>query len=87
MAKRVIRFLVTPELLAQALNMPEGSNIMEVWRDRTYLAGDFEFIVEHDDLPEVEEGAKIAAVTPIVTTKQHETAMGGLVVTYEWDWG
>ena len=88
MARRLARFTVSWELLAQAMQMPEGTVIHRVWQDPTKNNGEFEFVVEHPFLEEIEEAEVIPRIEPSITATTHKTLDRGVVVTsYEWDWG
>jgi hypothetical protein len=87
MARRA-RFTVSSDLLAQAINLPKTTKVIDVFRDHNTYYGDYEFIVEHEDLDDIAEGSKIPRVCPIITATEHETIKPGVFVnTYEWDWG
>ena len=84
--KRLARFVVSPELLIQAMQMPEGTTIHRLYRDPTKHNGEFEFIVENDDFQEVEEGEIIPRIEPSTSTFPHKTVSGFFINTHEWDW-
>jgi len=72
---RVARISVSTELLAKALHMPTGTNILQA-----RMTGDGRSVVlllEHKDLPQRLWGDIIPETLPIITHKREE---------YIWDW-
>ena len=73
MTKRFGRFQVTPELLIQALCIPDGT-VLHATRWSC-----FEVIVESQDLTEVAEGEEAPLYVP--TLSHHDDG------SITWDWG
>jgi hypothetical protein len=71
--RRIGRFLVSPELLRQALKMPIDCEI--VGAQWNFVSEALELFVEGTNLPEVETGHPVPLLSPIITVRQ-ET----------WDW-
>ena len=71
---------VTSELLEQALNMSNGTSILDAKSiDSRYI----QLIVESSGLPVVEEGAAIPTYKPTITVTQQDSGDD----LYTWDWG
>ena len=79
MTKRFGRFQVTPELLMQALCIPDGTVLHATRWDRFTYGGSFEVIVESQDLTEVAEGEEAPIYVP--TLSHHDDG------SITWDWG
>ncbi len=60
-------FLVSGELIKEALALPDGTVIVAIQVESLY-SYQFRFLVSHDDLPEVSEGVRATELTPKFTT-------------------
>jgi hypothetical protein len=60
--RRLGRIKVTAKLLIKLLLLPEGTIIHRVWQDPRLNSDDYEMVIEHPDLPAVEE----ASVIPVI---------------------
>jgi hypothetical protein len=58
-------FMVNAQLLAQALGLPQGTEILSGGLDP--FTGLFELLVSHDDLPAGAEGRRVPRVLPTFT--------------------
>ena len=65
---RGVTFLVTGELIARALAMPEGTEIKHIALDDPF-SNTFRFYVSHEDLPDIREGEQPREIIPVITTK------------------
>ena len=74
------RVQVSMSLLADLLNLPEGSKIVRVSDAKASQFRTFEIIVEHPSLPEVAEGEVIPEVGFVV---DREVKRGSFHVTKE----
>lgn len=72
-------FKVSPELLHEALGIPEGHEICQVSWDFTRNAISMQ--VKGPDLPEVEDGCLCSTIEPTVVATFDGTRM-----QYKWDW-
>lgn len=68
---RAGRIQVSMALLANLLNLPEGSKIIRVSDSNVSYVQAFEIIVRHPSLPEAVEGAMIPEVGFTVTRETH----------------
>lgn len=70
-------FLLSPNLLAEALNMPEANKIEGVEWD--YISRSIRVFVTGPDLPKVEQGETLQMVVPEVTESVQKV--------HTWQWG
>lgn len=59
---RIATFLVSRELMADSLAMPEGTEILGVSID--IYTSQIRFLVSHEELPEVPEGSRATEIMP-----------------------
>lgn len=87
--KRALRFKVSPELLQQALKMPDNCRIYGAEWSFAYN-GVLELYVESEDFPEVKSGEHILEVTPTITSNVERLASDNGIevkeVSRTWDW-
>ncbi len=82
---RAVRFRLTPELLIQALRLPEGTIPVRLYESEKYLAAPtYTMIVAGDGFDEVPESAEVPLVVPQITTI---TNGQGDEIGQVWDWG
>ena len=77
MAKNIARFRISRDFLVEVLKLPEGANIVKIFEDNNVHSGDFTFVIEHPDLPEVIPGELIPEIKANI-----KQSYG-----YDWDWG
>ncbi len=65
MNRKMVRFNVTSQLILQALAIPESAKIYDIVRDWKH-PDQFIFMVESDELPEVQECAEPVEISPII---------------------
>ena len=70
---KAARISMTYALLAHILKLPEDAQIRAIWSD-PMRPRQFHFVVEHDDLPEVEEGCTLPEAV-IVYNRGPETEL------------
>ena len=64
MSKHIGKFAVTPELIIQALGLPEDTVLMNIYEDPDERTSFYQMVVEHDDLPCVLWGETIPQIYP-----------------------
>ena len=67
MDRRVARIEISPELLVKHLHMPDDTAILHTEMVRGVHGMAVALIVEHEDLPQVEEGVLAPTISPIIT--------------------
>jgi hypothetical protein len=82
--KRAARFRVTPELLKQALKMPDDANVIRLYEDPHRIEPHWWIMVESEELPEVAEGAAPIEISPNIEVDYDDQ---GTAIAYRWDWG
>lgn len=76
-AKHLGRFVLDYRLFAEALGLPELARV-KVIDDASRYYGGAVIVIEHPDLPEVEEGEQIPEIMPLFE--------GGKLVDWGWCW-
>lgn len=72
------RVEVAPELIAKALHFPDGTEITWASFERGVQGWTVHLVVDHPDLPEVEEGYRVPYVVPKVTYHRE---------SWDFEWG
>ena len=79
MAKQLGRFNVTPELMMQALKIPDGTVLHATSWNYYTPGGSFEIVVASPELYPVEEAAEIPVYTPLLIRNEDGSTT--------WKWG
>lgn len=80
--RRTACFSITEDLLRTSLAMPEGTTIRNIYLKPGADPSIFTFIVEHPDLPEIDDTVTIPELSPVIEadyTKKPSTWL-----TFKW---
>lgn len=80
MSRRVVSFELSPELLRQALSIPQDVEI--IGAEWNFAADTMQLYVRGPAFPEVEKGSCTPRVVPTVT--RHIGITGQATVTWDW---
>ena len=75
---------VSPLLLARALNMPDGSEVVGAQWD--FMCGVLRLFVAHPSFSETPEGCQVDRATLMMTEHTREAEPGDWIQTYEGKW-
>lgn len=77
MESHIARIEISPELLVKHLHMPDGTDILGSMVERGVHGHVVVLLVEHEDLPAVNEGEVAPLISPIITYHRE---------SWEFDW-
>ena len=66
MSSKIAKLIICPEILVEALRLPEGTKLLDVQRDDF---NHYYFTIESDGLDELQPGAEIPHVLAIFETR------------------
>lgn len=82
--RKIASFLVTDQLLQDALHIPEGYRFLHFESD--IASGCLKIFIEGDGLPEVSAGEVPENIRPSITEVRGDEQHQASRVRYKWDW-
>ena len=56
MTSKLKRFDVSPEILENLLHLPDGSKIINIYKENNFCRGGWTFVIENENFDELEDG-------------------------------
>lgn len=86
-SRRIAVFRMSTDLLKEVMQMPKDARILRVSDANSWLRPDsFDVVVEHPDLPVVDEACEVPEVSPTIT-QERKFVLLKWARELTWHWG